>query len=61
MLFVNIQLNQIQNCSIQIKKMKARIFSFQMKKKLLANINRHRNVLFMVWLQDSSQIKGKDP
>ena len=33
MLFVNNQLSQIQNCSIQIKKMTARIFSFQMKKK----------------------------
>ena len=32
MVFVNFQLNQIQNCSVQIKKMKDRIFSFQMKK-----------------------------
>ena len=32
MFFVNILLNQIQNCSVQIKKMKDRIFSFQMKK-----------------------------
>ena len=32
MVFVNFWLNQIQNCSIQIKKMKGGIFSFQMKK-----------------------------
>ena len=31
--FVNVHLNQIQNCSIQIKKMKDEIFSFQLKKK----------------------------
>ena len=31
MLFVNFRLNQIQNCFIQIKKMKHRIFSFQWK------------------------------
>ena len=30
--FVNFLLNQIQNCSIQIKKMKDGIFSFQLKK-----------------------------
>ena len=30
--FVNFHLNQIQNCSIQIKKMKDEIFSFQLKK-----------------------------
>ena len=35
MVFVNFRLNQIQNCSVQIKKMKDRIFSFQLKKKLL--------------------------
>ena len=34
-------LNQIQNCSFQIKKMKDKIFIFQMKKKLLLkNVNR---------------------
>ena len=33
MVFVNFQLNQIQNYSVQIKKMKDRIFSFQLKKK----------------------------
>ena len=32
MFFVNFQLHQIQNCSVQIKKMKDRIFSFQLKK-----------------------------
>ena len=33
--FANFWLNQVQNCSVQIKKMKDGIFSFQMKKKLL--------------------------
>ena len=32
--FVNFWLNQIQNCSVQIKKMKDGIFSFQLKKKI---------------------------
>ena len=32
MVFVNFQLNQIQNCSVQIKKIKDGIFSFQLKK-----------------------------
>ena len=32
MFFVNFWLNQIQNCSGQIKKMKDRTFSFQFKK-----------------------------
>ena len=32
--FVNFHLNQIQNCSVQIKKMKDEIFSFQLKKKV---------------------------
>ena len=32
MVFVNFQLNQIQNCSVQIKKIKDEIFSFQLKK-----------------------------
>ena len=35
MIFVNFWLNLIQNYSIQIKKMKDGIFSFQMKTKLL--------------------------
>ena len=30
--FANFQQNQIENCSIQIKKMKDGIFSFQLKK-----------------------------
>ena len=33
MVFVNFRLNQIQICSVQIKKMKDEIFSFQLKKK----------------------------
>ena len=41
MFFFNFQLNQIQNYSVQIKKMKDQIFSFQLKKGLLLpNINR---------------------
>ena len=32
--FVNFRLNQIQNCSVQIKKMKDGIFNFQLKKKI---------------------------
>ena len=35
MVFVNFRLNQIQNCSVQIKKMKDGIFSFQLKKKFV--------------------------
>ena len=31
--FVNFQLNQIKNYSVQIKKVKDKIFSFQFKKK----------------------------
>ena len=33
MVFVDFQLNQIQNCFVQTKKMKDGIFSFQLKKK----------------------------
>ena len=33
MVLVNFYLNKIQNCSVQIKKMKGEIFSFQLKKK----------------------------
>ena len=41
MFFVNFWLNQIQNCSGQIKKMKDKTFGFQFKKKLLLpNVNR---------------------
>ena len=36
--FVNFRLTQIQNCSVKIKKMKAGIFSFQLKKLLLLNV-----------------------
>ena len=34
MVFVNFHLNQIQNCSVQIKKMKDEIFSLQLKKNI---------------------------
>ena len=33
MFFANFGLNQVQNCCVQIKKMKDGIFSLQMKKK----------------------------
>ena len=45
--FVNFWLNQIQNCSIQINKMKDWIFSFQFKKKITfatTDNARHKNV-----------------
>ena len=46
--FVNFRLNQIQNCSIQIKKMKDGMFSFQLKKnyfyRTLTNNARHKNL-----------------
>ena len=38
MFFVNFQLNQIQNCSVQIKKIKDGRFSFQMKKNYICQI-----------------------
>ena len=31
-IFINFQLNQIQNCYVQTKKIKDKIFSFQLKK-----------------------------
>ena len=46
--FVNFWLNQIQDCSVQILKMKDRIFSFQLKKnyfcRTLTDEARHENV-----------------
>ena len=49
MFFVNFWLNKIQNYSVQIKKMKDRIFSFQLKKnyrcRTLTDDARHKNVL----------------
>ena len=46
--FVNFWLNQIQNCSVQILKMKDRIFSFQLKKnyscRTLTDDATHENV-----------------
>ena len=48
MFFDNFQLNQIRNCSIQIKKMKDWTFSIQMKKKYFCQTftdnPRHKNV-----------------
>ena len=58
--WLNFQLNQIQNCFVQIKKMKDRIFSFQLKKKLLLpNVKtddaRHENVPHpLIWLESWS-------
>ena len=46
--FVNFQLNQIENCSGQIKKMKDEMYSFQLKKnyfcRMLTDHARHENV-----------------
>ena len=46
--YVNFWLNQIQDCSVQILKMKDRIFSFQLKKnyfcRTLTDDARHENV-----------------
>ena len=47
-IFVNFQLNQIQNCFLEIKKIKDGIFSFQLKKnyfcQMLTDDARHKNV-----------------
>ena len=52
MFFVSFWLNQIQNCSVQIKKMKDRIFSFQLKKnyfcQMLTADARHKNELTLL-------------
>ena len=49
LLFIYKLLNQIQNCSIQIKKMRDEIITFQLKKhyfcRTLADDARHKNVL----------------
>ena len=54
--FVNFHLNQIQNCSAQIKKMKDEIFSFQLKKDYICQTftdnARLKNVpLPLTWLE----------
>ena len=60
----NFFLNQIQNCSVEIKKMKKGIFSFQLKKNYfcwtLTDDARHKNVPFpLIWLESwSHTIKG---
>ena len=64
--FVNFGLSQIRNCFVQIKKMKERIFSFQMKKNyfcqttLLTDDAGHKNVPPPLdWLKSwSHAIKG---
>ena len=47
-IFVNFWLTQIQNCSVQIKKMEDKIFSFQLKKNYFCRTStdngRHENV-----------------
>ena len=48
--FVNFHLNQIQNCSVQIKKMKDKIFSFQLKLKY-----------FYQTLTDDAKLKNVPP
>ena len=49
LLFIYKLLDQIQNCSIQIKKMRDEIITFQLKKhyfcRTLADDARHKNVL----------------
>ena len=50
MVFVNFHLNQIQNCSVQIKKMKDKIFSFQLKLKY-----------FYQTLTDDAKLKNVPP
>ena len=55
--FVNFLLNQIKNYSVQIKKMKDKIFSFQFKKKnfcwKLTDNGRHR-ILSLQFLNTSN-------
>ena len=64
MVFVNFWLNQVQNCSVQINKMKGGIFSFQMKKNTSA---KHLQTILdlkiyhlpLIWLESESHtIKG---
>ena len=56
--FVNFHRNQIQNCSVQIKKMKDEIFIFQLKKKKYASAKRLQTMLDLemypfplIWLE----------
>ena len=63
--FVNFWLYQIQNCSVQIKKMKDGIFTFQLKKKnasakrLQALLDLKMYPLPLIWLESwSNTIKG---
>ena len=56
--FVNFHLNQIQNCSVQIKKMKDQIFSFQLKKYIYTSAKRLQTILDLemypfplIWLE----------
>ena len=65
--FVNFRLDQIKNCSVQIKKMKDRIFSFQLKKshtiKWVTEENSWKNrsnqyhVRYIAWLDWSKTAK----
>ena len=54
--FANFHLNQIQNCSVQIKKMKDEIFSFQLKKitsakRLKTMLDLKMYPLPLIWLE----------
>ena len=56
MVFVNFQLNQIQNCFVQIKKMKDGIFTFQLKKnffpkRLQTMLDLKMYPLPLIWLE----------
>ena len=61
--FVNFRLNQIQNCSVQIKKMKDGTFSFHLKKKNTST-EREQTMLDikmyplpLIWLESWSHTK----
>ena len=69
--FVNFQLNQIQNCSVQINKVEDRIFHFQLKThyffRILTEDARHKNVpppfglnrMFKSYHKRNEEIPGK--
>ena len=55
-IFANFWLNQIQNCSVQTKKIKDKIFSFQLKKntsgkRLQTMLHLKMYPLSLIWLE----------
>ena len=55
-IFVNFQLNQTQNCYVQTKKIKDKIFSFQLKKntsgkRLQTMLHLKMYLLSLIWLE----------